>query len=184
MRKLARSILTMSIIGLAMLIGAPASAALTADQVAKLVAGDGTTGDRFGWSVAVDGDTALIGAPSDESAYVYIRDDFWSWIQQAEFTNDGAFGYSVAVDGDTAVIGARSGKNDKGYATGSAYVFTRSEGIWSEDAKLTASDGEPGDRFGSSIAVDGDMLVIGASFDNNEAGVENTGFYLNNILPG
>ena len=115
---------------------APFSAgALTPVEVAKLVASDGASGDYFGYSVAVDGDTAVIGAYGDRdygansgSAYVFSRID-GTWAQQAKLTApDGAssdsFGCSVAVDGDTAaVIGVRY-DDDKGTSSGSAYVFS------------------------------------------------------------
>ena len=74
------------------------------------------------------------------------------------------FGYSVSIDGDTAVIGAY-GDDDNGSYSGSAYVYVRSNGVWSEQAKLTASDGAASDRFGYSVSIDGDTAVIGAYFD-------------------
>ena len=146
-------------------------------QSAKLTASDGAAGDRFGYSVAVDGDTAVAGAFGDAdngsasgSAYVFTR-EFGLWRQSAKLTaSDGAagdrFGYSVAVDGDTAVAGA-FGDADNGSASGSAYVFTRESGVWSQSAKLTATDGARGDYFGWSVAVDGDTAVVGALFDDD-----------------
>ena len=154
-------------------------------QQAKLTASDGAAGDIFGYSVAVsgDGNTAVIGAYGDDdrgiesgSAYVFTRSG-GSWTQQAKLTaSDGAagdvfdFGYSVAVSGDgsTAVIGAY-GDDDRGSESGSAYVFTRSGGSWTQQAKLTASDGAAGDVFGYSVAVSGDgsTAVIGAHGDDD-----------------
>ena len=146
-------------------------------QSAKLTASDGTSGDRFGWSVAVDGDTAVAGAYLDDdngsesgSAYVFTRES-GVWSQGAKLTpSDGAsgdrFGWSVAVDGDTAVAGAYL-DDDNGSDSGSAYVFTRESGVWSQSAKLTASDGAAGDRFGESVAVDGDTAVVGAYLDDD-----------------
>ena len=78
----------------------------------------------------------------------------------------GQFGISVAVDGDTAVIGV-SADDDNGGDSGSAYVFTRDAGVWTEQQKLAASDGAAGDLFGVSVAVDGDTAVIGALFDDD-----------------
>ena len=113
-------------------------------QQAKLTASDGASSDQFGISVAVDGDTAVIGAYWDDdsgirsgSAYVFTRSG-GTWAQQTKLTaSDGAaydeFGYSVAVDGDTAIIGAYY-DDDNGGSSGSAYVFTKlsvtSEGIF------------------------------------------------------
>src|SRR5689334_4293957 len=68
------------------------------------------------------------------------------------------FGFSSDIDGDTAVIGAL-GKD--GY-TGAAYVFVRSGGTWTEQAKLAASDGAPGDYFGRSVSISGDTVLVGA----------------------
>ena len=155
---------------------APFSAgALTPVEVAKLVASDGASDDYFGYSVAVDGDTAVIGAYGDRdygtnsgSAYVFSRID-GTWMQQAKLTaSDGAaydyFGISVAVDGDTAVIGAHNDE-DNGPSSGSAYVFSRISGTWEQQAKLKAPNWAAGSLFGYSVAVDGDTAVIGAYGD-------------------
>ena len=143
-------------------------------QVAKLTASDGAAGDWFGNSIAVDGETAVVGAWENDNgkgaAYVFIRQS-GTWSQVAKLTaSDGAagddFGSSVAVDGDTVVVGAVY-DDDKG----SAYVFTKPNSGWAtgtEMAKLTASDGAAGDRFGMSVAVDGDTVVVGASEDDDK----------------
>jgi hypothetical protein len=143
-------------------------------QQAKLTAGDGAAGDYVGWSVALEGDTAVVGAAADVigantgqgSAYVFTRTGT-SWSQQAKLTaGDGAasdlFGSSVAVSGDTAVVGARFDDIGANSNQGSAYVFTRSGTLWSQQAKLTAGDGAASDLFGSSVAVSGDTAVVGA----------------------
>jgi hypothetical protein len=149
-------------------------------QQAKLLASDGSAGDWFGVSVSVDGDTAVIGAYKDDdlgdasgSAYVFTRTGT-SWTQQAKLlASDGAaddeFGWSVSLDGDTAVIGA-DGDDDLGSASGSAYVFTRSGTTWTQQAKLTASDGEADDWFGWSVSLDGDTVVIIAAGDDSWRG--------------
>ena len=104
-----------------------------------------------------------------------------TWTQQAKLTaSDGAeddwFGRSVAVDGDTAVTGA-PGDDDNGSVSGSAYVFTRSGGIWTQQAKLTASDGAADDAFGFSVAVDGDTAVIGA-YEDDDNGTDSGSAYV------
>jgi FG-GAP repeat/FIMAH domain len=142
-------------------------------QQAKLTAGDGAPHTAFGFSVSVDGDTTVVGAPSDDtaagidagSAYVFVRSGT-SWSQQAKLTaSDGAphnaFGLSVSVDGDTTVVGAPWYAGDDVKA-GSAYVFVRSGTSWSQQAKLTASDGAESDRFGFAVSVDGNIIVVGA----------------------
>ena len=130
------------------------------NEIAKLEATDGAAGDRLGFSVAVSGDTAVVGAPHDSdkggvsgSAYVFVRNGT-SWDQQAKLlASDGfggdSFGSSVAVSGDTVVVAAH-GDDDNGNFSGSVYVFVRSGTSWSQQAKLLASDGTPLDALGAS----------------------------------
>jgi len=91
-------------------------------EMAKLLASDGAANDQFGHSVSLSGDTALIGAPSDD---------------------------------------------DNGAFSGSAYVFTRSGGVWTEQAKLLASDRATNDSFGNSVSLSGDTAFIGAVQDDD-----------------
>jgi FG-GAP repeat len=150
-------------------------------QQQKLTASDGAVNDTFGVSVAVDGDTAVVGAHLDDDAggnagasYVFQRSGS-SWTEEAKLIASdaaiitGEFGFSVAVSGDTAVVGAPS-DDDAGPRSGSAYVFMRSGSSWTEEAKLTASDAEMDDRFGDSVAIDGDTVVVGAPGDSNASG--------------
>jgi len=139
----------------------------------KVIAFDGAAGDRFGYSVALSGDTALVGARGDDgqkgSAYVFVKSG-GAWAFAAKLTaSDGAegdqFGASVALSGDTALVGAYW---DDGYM-GSAYVFVKPGGGWAtgtETAKLTASDGAEFDYFGISVALSGDTALVGANGDN------------------
>jgi len=150
-------------------------------QQAKLIAADGASADRFGYSVSLFGDTAVIGAYWDDdngresgSAYVFVRDDSGSWKQQAKLTaSDGAandrFGSAVSVFGDTVVIGAYY-DDDEGKESGSAYVFVRgASGRWRQQTKLTAADGGMNDWFGRAVSISGDSALIGAK------GARNTG---------
>jgi hypothetical protein len=142
------------------------------NEVAKLMASDAVDGDNFGWSVAVSGDTAVIGARYEDTggsyagaAYVFTRSG-GAWVEQAKLMASDAqssdyFGGSVAVSGDTAVIGARL-EDTGGSGAGAAYVFTRTGGSWTQQAKLMASDAQSSDYFGGSVAVSGDTAVIGA----------------------
>jgi len=153
---------------------------MTRVDQSKLIANDGAAGDSFGFSVALSGDTALIGAFKDDddtlgvdagSAYVFVR-SAKIWKQQAKLTAiDGAandtFGGNVALFGDTAVIGAMR-DDDKGENSGSVYMFTRSEGDWSQFSKFTATDTVEGDAFGQSIALAADTMVIGAPRDDDQ----------------
>ena len=152
---------------------------------AKLTASDGAARDQFGFSVAVSGNTVVVGAQGDDdngsnsgSAYVFVEPGGrWagSLTQDAKLTaSDGVasdqFGLSVAVSGDTVVVGVH-GDDDNGSNSGSAYVFVEPGGGWAgsltQDAKLTASDGAADDRLGRSVAVSGDTVVVGASVDDD-----------------
>jgi len=139
-------------------------------QQQKLTAGDGAADDEFGGAVALNGDTAVIGAYRDDSAkgsaYVFLRNGT-TWTQQARLTAaDGSaldeFGFSVAVDGNSAIIGAVS-DSDAGSLSGSAYVFTRSGSAWNQQQKLTAADAAAGDKFGQSVSINGDVAGVGAN---------------------
>lgn len=140
----------------------------------KLAASDSADRNYFGYSIDISGNTAVIGAygtsSSSGSTYIFTRSGS-TWTEQAKLTaSDGAgydyFGYSVAVSDDTAVIGAHM-DDDKGSGSGSAYIFTRSGNTWTEQAKLTASDGAAGDYFGVSVALSSNTAVIGAYRDDD-----------------
>ena len=143
-------------------------------EKAKLTASAAAAGDLFGQAVSIDGDAVVIGSFFDDdlgshsgSAYVF-RGSGSSWTQEAKFTaSDGAeadqFGFSVSVSGDAALIGAPF-NDDAGADSGSAYVFRWDGNSWSEEAKLTPSDGAAGDRFGDSVSISGNALVAGATF--------------------
>ena len=157
----------------------------------KLTASDGLRGDEFGISVAVDGDTAVIGAYLDDttngdnsgSAYVFTRDSDGKWSQVAKLTaSDGdtsdEFGYSVAVNGETVVVGAHlddhtDGAGDTDDDEGAAYVFTKPFIGWADmtqTAKLTAFGAAAGDEFGISVAVDGNTILVGAHQNDSDDG--------------
>lgn len=148
-------------------------------QKAKLKAGDREPGDGFGASVAVSGDTALIGAGGDDDqgsnsgSVVVFEKRGGAWAEAAKLiptdVKEGDhFGEAVALDGDTALIGAR-GDDDLFEGTGSAYVFERADGVWKQTARLTASDGLAGDSFGTSVALDQGTAVVGARYDDEHA---------------
>lgn len=145
----------------------------TWSQQQKLVAIDGTEYDYFGFSVALDGDTALVGTWADVgdnidqgSAYVFTRSGLiWSQQQKlvaADGNDHDFFGSSVALDGDTILIGAEYADVDSNSVQGAAYVFTHSGSIWSQQQKLVAADGASGDYFGDSVALDGNTALVGA----------------------
>ncbi|MBK8914072.1 MAG: thrombospondin type 3 repeat-containing protein [Phycisphaerales bacterium] len=161
-------------------------------QQAKLTAADAATGDRFGVSVSLDDDTALVGAylvdglagADQGSAYVFIRSGP-DWSQQAkleaasrDLSAQDRFGASVSLSGDTALVGAFLDSGPAGVEQGSAYVFVRNGSSWSQQAKLTAADAEAGDWFGGSLSLDGDMALVGAYYDSGLAGVEQGSVYV------
>ena len=143
-------------------------------EIQKLTAIDGTVNDHFGYSVCIDGDIALIGAFGDDdykgSAYVFTRfENIWteqSKLIAVDRTQFDYFGLSVCIDGDTALIGAEGDDEHKG----SAYVFTRVENNWIQQAKLTDLKGDINDHFGYSVSIDGDNAVIGAFGDDRWEG--------------
>ena len=149
-------------------------------QQAKLIAPDGKEGDLFGISVALSGDTILIGADlNDEIAmnagavYVFTRTGT-QWSHQAKLmAADGGktdiFGVRVALSGDTALISARRDDDDEmGVDAGSAYVFTRTGTAWQQQAKITAPDGAEDDRFGRGVALSGDTALISAMHQDDK----------------
>ena len=150
----------------------------TYDQVAKLMASDAADGDDFGQSVAIDGDTVMIGASQYHTGpgavYVFRTSDGGStYSQVAKLTASDAamhdlFGGSVAIDGGTVVVGARF-EDDGGSQSGAVYVFRESASTYVEVAKLTAADAAADDNFGQSVAISGDTVVVGAWNDGGSA---------------
>jgi hypothetical protein len=149
-------------------------------QQQKLLTSDGTFGDCFGYSVSLDGDTALIGAFGDNadadlvgSAYIFTRTGT-TWTQQAKLIPTAGgyydyFGYAVSLDGDTALIGAPGSSFNPIYP-GAAYVFIRTGTTWTQQAKLVASDGQDEDYFGNSVSLDGDTAIIGSEYFTSTPG--------------
>jgi len=168
--------------------------ATTWAQEAYLKASNAETQDHFGESVALDGNTLVVGAPQEKSnavgvngdqtnnslpfsgaAYVFKRVGS-NWAQEAylKASNAGAglFGTAVAIQGDTVVVGAPAedssstginGTPDElAPVSGAAYVFIRSAAVWSQQAYLKASNTGREDHFGASLAIDGDTLAVGA----------------------
>jgi len=185
LKRLVVSRVLVGVMGGAIVLGGVASGARGESEVAKPLAQNVTPGDRFGWSVSISGDTAVIGAYMDDdaghnagAAYILQRDyggtDNWGLVVRFTASDTEAydgFGISVSISGDTAVIGA-SGDDDGGSNSGSAYVYQRDHGgadNWGQVAKLTASDAAAGDSFGIDVSISGDTVVIGAFGDDGVA---------------
>ncbi len=149
-------------------------------EVQKLVASDGDALDKLGSSLALDGDTLVAGAVSEEgavetavegclgsgAAYVFVNQG-GVWVEQAKLFDAAGecsdlFGNDVARHGDTALLGAYSASIAGDPSRGAAYVYTRAAGSWSLEQKLLASDGAEPDQFAWSVALDRDTALIGA----------------------
>lgn len=156
-------------------------------QQAKLVAGGPGT-EQLGWSVAVSGDTVVIGAPSSThgAGYVFVKPSAgWaSGAQTAKLTASDAaardLGNSVAISGDTVVLGAPT-VNGSHLTQGAVYVYVKPAGGWTsttQTATLTASDAADSDWLGVSVAVDGDTIVAGAARTDGASLSAGQGAYL------
>src|SRR5262245_7664620 len=143
----------------------------------KVIAEGGAAWEMFGNPVAIDGDTMAVGARyydnnlGTEIGTVYIStrsDGVWT-LQQKLVASDigglGTFGRALAITGDTLMVGEPNDQVNF-YGQGSVYVFTRSNGVWTQQQKLTASDAAAYDYFGESLAMNGDTLAVGAKYDD------------------
>ena len=158
-----------------------------ANEEAELIASDAAAHAWFGYSVAVSGDTAVVGTPghggmgaNSGAAYVFVHAGT-TWTEQAKLTADDAasgdrFGWSVGVSEDLIVVGAYAA-TEAGVPSGVAYVFSRSGTAWTQEAKLVASDAEPEDRFGYSLAVSGNTVLVGA-YGDDDAGSDSGAAYV------
>lgn len=162
---------------------------LTWTQEAKLVPDDPARSDLFGCSVAIAGDAIVVGAREDDdngvssgSAYAFRYDpSSETWVQEAKLlpddgTPDDLFGSAVAISGNAALV-ARPGINADGQYHGSAYVFRFNGVDWLQEAKLSVSDGAEADLFGANVALDGDVALIAAPYDD-ENGHESGSVYV------
>ncbi len=162
----------------------PASGWEDMRESAKLTVSDAADGDAFGCSVAISGETIVVGARGDHvgpnrnqgAAYVFVRPAS-GWEDMTETVkltaSDGGtedeFGCSVAVSEETIVVGARGAKTGSNQGQGAAYVFVKDKPgatFTAESARLTASDGAAFDGFGVSVAICGETIVVGAPFDD------------------
>lgn len=162
-------------------------------EVQKIVASDRDVGAEFGYTVAISGNYAIVGAPfKDEvtdagnilieagAAYIFKRDESGTWTQVQKIIpshrdSDYRFGYSVSISGDYAIVGAyrddvdATGTNPLQWA-GAAYIFQRNAaGTWTQVQKIVASDREKNDRFGRAVAISGNYAIVGAPRDDDGA---------------
>ncbi len=161
------------------------------DLETKLIASDINGGDFFGISVAIGGDTALVGAYADADAGInsgaaYLYDgttgDPIARLTPSDAAREDFFGASVAVssDGNVALVGA-TGDDDGGSSSGSAYLFDVATGA--QIAKLTANDAASGDLFGGFVAVNNNTALVSASYDD-DGGRDSGSAYLFDVTTG
>ncbi len=149
-------------------------------QEQKLIPQDGEPEDLFGYSVAVDGDLIVVGNWADStfgddsgSAYVF-RFDGSTWVEEQKLLPeeggavDDYFGYTVAVSNDFILIGKPFG-DELGPGSGSAYVFHYDGENWIQQTKLLAWEPTWADFFGSAVALQGNIAMIGAEQDDTIA---------------
>jgi FG-GAP repeat len=160
-------------------------------QEAKLIAADRAGGDWLGLSVAISGNTVIAGAPNNDNgvsnggaAYIFVSDGAGNWIQEQRIlagdrTAEDIFGYSVAIDANYAVVGALQDDEDAAGLNplanaGSAYVFIRNTGVWTQQHKIVAPDRATADWFGYSLSISGDHIIAGAYQEDEDATGANT----------
>lgn len=150
-------------------------------QQAFLKASDAAQDDGFGISVALDGDLLVVGAPFQGAtgvgvniggAYVFRR-SAGVWTQETLLKADDPqpadfFGSAVAVQGGTVAVGSPGESTDE-EQSGAVYVFEQVSGSWQQQALLKSATRHPFARFGSSVALDGDLLVAGAVNESTDA---------------
>ena len=169
-------------------------------QVQKIVAGDRAAYDRFGLSVSISGDYAIVGAYQEDedasggntlggagSAYIFKTSDAgnsWTQVQKIvagdRATND-SFGYSVSISGGYAIVGANGEDEDASggntlNSAGSAYIFKTSDAgnSWTQVQKIVAGDRAVNDIFGASVSISGDYAIVGAYLEDEDAAGGNT----------
>ena len=149
-------------------------------ETQKLTVDDGATGDRFGYSVAMDGDRAVISSPFDDdqgnnSGSIYIFEKRKGvWVKTSKLTaKDGRpgdhLGLSVETDGQRVIASAQR-SNARGKKLGAGYIFERVDGTWLQAAKLLASEGAASDSFGGAVTISGDIAAMGATGNDDRSG--------------
>ena len=167
-------------------------------QLAELTPTQRANQDWFGFSIAISGNTVVVGAfdaniESFGKVYVYVKplSGWANMTQVATLTasdNGQGFGTSVAISGDTIVVGAANTSNfERASTPGAVYVFVRSGANWTdmtETAKLTASDAQPGDALGVSVSISADIIAAGAFFAQDASGNDFAGKAYVFVRPG
>ncbi|MDQ6477976.1 T9SS type A sorting domain-containing protein [Dyadobacter sp. LHD-138] len=166
--------------------------------VKKITASTRAIEDRFGYSVSISGNYAIVGAHADDedanetntiddsgSAYIFRKDqggaDNWGQIQKITASTRGIqdrFGHAVSIGGDYAIVGDPFEEEidvpeaNTIFTSGSAFIFKKDQGgadNWGQVQKITASVRAPGDNFGNKVAISGDYAIVGAPYENEDA---------------
>jgi uncharacterized protein YuzE len=148
-------------------------------QQQKIQSSDIAASDSFGYSVAIDGDTVIVGAYKEDTtatdagaAYVFTRSGTtWSQQQKLQASDAAAtdyFGFNVAIDGNTVIVSAYK-EDTTATDAGAAYVFIRSGTTWTQQQKIQASDPQDTDYFGNKVAISGDTVLVGAYKEDTTA---------------
>lgn len=148
------------------------------NQQARLQSPAPASSDYFAETVAISGNTAVIGQPSHDRALVFVSSGA-SWSFQATLSSPSTsaeFADAVAISEDTVLIGAQRARIN-GIMPGAAYVFVRSGNVWNLQGTLVASDAAQGDYFGHSVALQGDTALVGAPW-NDDAGLSSGSAYV------
>lgn len=166
-------------------------------QVQKIVPSDRGPADQFGWSVAITEDYIIVGAYKEDhdvngvntkssagSAYIFEKNSNGVWVESQKIvSSDRAafdfFGFCVAISGDRAIIGAYNEDEDVNgnntlIAAGSAYIFEKNNGVWTEVQKIVASDRDLSDFFGRSVAISGDHIIVSSFYEDEDVNGNNT----------
>jgi hypothetical protein len=162
----------------------------------QITTGQVKPGDHLGWSVALSGNTVLVGAPDDDfgnktdsgSMYVFVRSGN-RFARQARLNPAGAagdrWGSAVALFSNTALVGADGTDGAAGADQGAAIIYTRTGTTWTAaPARLTAADAAAGDRFGASVALSGPLAVVGAPFADGIGADSGKGYVFGNSGAG
>lgn len=165
-------------------------------QQQKLVASDREAFDNFGWSVAISGDRLVVGSIYEShdvaggntlgqagSAYVYqLSGGVWTQEQKlvaSDRSIDDQFGSNLAIDGNRIIVSAQNDEEDAAGANvfdnaGSAYIYERIGGVWTEQLKVVPPDRAINDQFGYCVAIAGDQVAIGAPYSSLDVNGGNT----------
>jgi len=166
------------------------------DGTQKLSGPDGSEQEKFGVSVSIDGNYAIVGACWDDvdshvnqgSAYIYeLSGGAWSYktkLTAPEGADWDKFGASVYIHGNYAIVGADGDDVGSKWDQGSAYIYELSGGVWSYKTKLTAPDGAAGDEFGSSVCLDGNYAIVGVPYADVGSHVDQGSAYIYELSGG